>query len=212
MRRGENSRGSSAFFPLPGLSTLPASGLPETDFPREAQPEAAAFVRPTSEIPRPHSRLTVAQGSRTLRRRAQTPLLDGRVECSEKHVALEGMRWPWLGARQPECPPPLGPLLWRPALALGPQRLLVSVGAGKRGLHHHRVHRGGHDGVWPVEGFSVSGRPAVLWGHPLPRGVVSTRRKGGPRCTPRLVHPPSPDPRISRSQTGPNHTGHRFNK
>ena len=100
--------------------------------------------------------------------------------------------WPWRecrgrgwGPASPSAHPPLGPLLWRPSLALGPQRLLVSAGSGERGLHHHRVHRGGNDGVWPVEGFSVSGRPAVLWGHPLPRGVVSTRRKVGGRGAPR---------------------------
>lgn len=31
------------------------------------------------------------------------------------------------------------------------------VGAGKCGLHHHRVYRGRHDGVWLVEGLSVPG-------------------------------------------------------
>lgn len=30
-----------------------------------------------------------------------------------------------------------------------------------------------------MEGFSVSGRPAVLWSDPLPSGVVSPRREGG---------------------------------
>lgn len=49
------------------------------------------------------------------------------------------------------------------------------VGLGQRRLHHHRVHRGGDNGVRLVEGLPVSGRPAVLWGHLIPSGVVSAR-------------------------------------
>lgn len=36
-----------------------------------------------------------------------------------------------------------------------------------------------------MEGFSVSGRPAVLWSHPLPRGVVSTCSGEGGHGAPR---------------------------
>lgn len=43
-----------------------------------------------------------------------------------------------------------------------------------------------------MEGFSVSGRPAVLWGHPLPSGVVSTRREGA------TVHPGARVPNKTR--------------
>lgn len=34
-----------------------------------------------------------------------------------------------------------------------------------------------------MEGFSVSGGPAVLWSHPLPGGMVSACGEGGRVCT-----------------------------
>lgn len=84
------------------------------------------------------------------------------------------------GPMAPMSPPP--PAVVRRCPCSGASPTSPPLGPGKRGLHHHRVHRGGHHGVRPVEGFSVPGGPAVLWGHPLPGGVVSTTGRGA--CAP----------------------------
>lgn len=82
----------------------------------------------------------------------------------------------------PPPPPPVGAAVVRTYPCSGASPTSVPVGPGQCGLHHHRVHGGGDHGVCPVEGLSVPGGPAVLRGHPLPSGVVSTPGRGP--CTP----------------------------
>lgn len=56
---------------------------------------------------------------------------------------------------------------------LKPLSTFCPIGAGKRGIHYHRVDRRGNNWIWAVERNPFPGRPAVLWCHPISSGMVS---------------------------------------